>query len=41
LLQRGAHLGLTLGVEIMHRDHLTTLVAPLVADTALAIVEIR
>src|SRR5438132_359655 len=41
LLQRGAHLDLALGVEIVHRDHLAPLVAPLMADAALAIVEIR
>src|SRR5216683_2907309 len=40
LLQRRAHLCLAVGIEIVHGDHLATLVAPLVADAALAIVEI-
>src|SRR5713101_5924138 len=30
-----------LGIEIVHRDHLAPLVAPSVADAALAVVEIR
>ena len=41
LLERRAHLGLALGVEIVHRDHLAPLVTPLMTDAALAVVEIR
>src|ERR1700720_4536851 len=41
LLERRAHLGLALRIEIVHRDHLATVVAPLMTDAALSVVEIR